>query len=78
MPKRVTIAQHSNISELEQLYKHAKDGIESRKARLLKLPPADFTSVSNHLVTSARKENRGSRANNGLQQNLDLRIGEKV
>jgi hypothetical protein len=35
MPKRISIAEHLNISELEQLYKQAKDGIESRKARRL-------------------------------------------
>ncbi len=35
MPKRISIAEHLNISELEQLYKQAKDGIESRNARRL-------------------------------------------
>jgi transposase len=35
MPKRINIAEHSNISELEQLYKHAKDGIESRQYQII-------------------------------------------
>jgi len=29
------------------------------------------------MVTNPRKENRGSRGNNGLQQNMDLRIGKR-
>lgn len=35
MPKRINIAEHSNISELEQLYKHAKNGIESRQYQII-------------------------------------------
>ena len=35
MPKRITIAEHLNSSELEQLYKHAKDGIESRHYQII-------------------------------------------
>lgn len=35
MPKRLNIAEHSNISELEQLYKHAKTGIESRQYQII-------------------------------------------
>jgi len=35
------------------------------------------SSVSDYMVTNPRKENRGSRGNNGLQQNMDLRIGKK-
>jgi len=35
MPKRITCAEHSNISELEQLYKQAKDGIESRQYQII-------------------------------------------
>lgn len=35
MPKRLSIAPHSNISELEQLYKHARDGIESRQYQII-------------------------------------------
>ncbi len=58
MPKRITVAEHTNIAELEQLYKQASGGVESSKATALgKLPPADFTPVSNYLVTSPRKEN---------------------
>ena len=45
MPKRISIAEHLSISKLEQLYKHAKDGIESRQ------------SVSDYMVSSARQEN---------------------
>ncbi len=57
MPKRITIATHLNISELEQVYRQAKDGVESRKARRGKLPPADFTPVSDYMVTSTREKN---------------------
>lgn len=35
MPKRITIAEHSKISELEKLYKHAKDGIETRQYQII-------------------------------------------
>ena len=35
MPKRISIAKHLNISELEQLYKQAKDGIESRQYQII-------------------------------------------
>jgi len=35
MPKRINIAEHSNISELEQLYKYAKTGIESRQYQII-------------------------------------------
>ncbi len=35
MPKRISIAEHLNISELEQLYKQAKDGIESRQYQII-------------------------------------------
>lgn len=35
MPKRIIIAEHSNISELEQLYKQAKDGTESRQYQII-------------------------------------------
>ena len=40
MPKRITVAEHTNIAQLEQLYKQASGGVESRKARRWKLPPA--------------------------------------
>ncbi len=39
MPKRINIAEHSNISELEQLYKHAKDAIESRQYQIMVTKP---------------------------------------
>ena len=35
MPKRITVAEHTNIAELEQLYKQGTGGVESRKARCL-------------------------------------------
>lgn len=35
MPKRITITAHSSISELEQLYKQARDGIESRQYQII-------------------------------------------
>jgi len=35
MPKRISIAEHSNITELEQHYKQAKDGIESRQYQII-------------------------------------------
>ncbi|MEH2057084.1 MAG: hypothetical protein V7K97_13160 [Nostoc sp.] len=35
MPKRITIATHLNISELEQVYRQAKDGVESRQCQII-------------------------------------------
>ncbi|MBP5973728.1 helix-turn-helix domain-containing protein, partial [Brasilonema sp. CT11] len=35
MPKRISIAPHSKISELEQLYRQARDGIESRQYQII-------------------------------------------
>jgi transposase len=35
MPKRIAIAAHLNISELEQLYRQAKDGVESRQYQII-------------------------------------------
>lgn len=35
MPKRITVTEHSNIAELEQLYKQATDGIESRQFQII-------------------------------------------
>jgi hypothetical protein len=57
MPKRISITTHLKISELEQLYRQAKTGVESRKARRGKLPPADFTSISSYMVISTREKN---------------------
>lgn len=35
MPKRISIATHLNISELEQLYRQAKNALESRQYQVL-------------------------------------------
>jgi transposase len=35
MPKRISIATHLNISELEQLYRQAKNALESRQCQVL-------------------------------------------
>ncbi len=35
MPKRITLAEHSNIEELKQLYKQAAGGIESRQLQII-------------------------------------------
>lgn len=35
MPKRISIAAHSKISELEQLYRQARDGIQSRQYQII-------------------------------------------
>lgn len=35
MPKRITVAEHLDISELEQLYRQAKDGVESRQYQII-------------------------------------------
>lgn len=35
MAKRISIAAHSNISELEQLYRQAKDGTQSRQYQII-------------------------------------------
>ncbi|MDJ0798954.1 MAG: helix-turn-helix domain-containing protein [Calothrix sp. MO_167.B12] len=35
MPKRITIVAHANVSELEQLYRQAKNGIASRQFQII-------------------------------------------
>jgi transposase len=35
MPKRITVAEHTNIAELEQLYKQASGGVESRQFQII-------------------------------------------
>ena len=35
MPKRITIATHLDISELEQLYRQSRDGVESRQYQII-------------------------------------------
>ena len=35
MPKRITVAEHTNIAELEQLYKRASGGVESRQFQII-------------------------------------------
>src|SRR4028119_615946 len=35
MPKRITVAKHSNIAQLEQLYKQATGGVESRQFQII-------------------------------------------
>ena len=35
MPKRITVARHLDISQLEQLYRQAKDGVESRQYQII-------------------------------------------
>lgn len=35
MPKRITVAEHSNIAQLEQLYKQATSGVESRQLQII-------------------------------------------
>lgn len=35
MPKRITIATHLDIAELEQLYRETKDGVESRQYQII-------------------------------------------
>lgn len=35
MPKRITVAEHTNIAELEQLYKQASGGVESRQLQII-------------------------------------------
>ena len=51
MPKRITIAEHSNISELEQLYKQAKDGVESRQYQIIWLLAQGKDTVSVEEIT---------------------------
>ena len=35
MPKRITVARHLDISQLEQLYRQAKDAVESRQYQII-------------------------------------------
>lgn len=35
MPKRITVAEHTNIAQLEQLYKQANCGVESRQFQIV-------------------------------------------
>lgn len=35
MPKRITVVEHSSIAELEQLYKRATGGVESRQYQIV-------------------------------------------
>lgn len=35
MPKRIAIATHLDISELEKLYHQSKDGVESRQYQII-------------------------------------------
>lgn len=35
MPKRISIITYLDIAELEQLYRQAKDGIESRQYQII-------------------------------------------
>ncbi len=35
MPKRITVAEHTNIAELEQLYKQTRGGVESRQFQII-------------------------------------------
>jgi transposase len=35
MPKRITVAEHTNIAQLEQLYKQASGGVESRQFQII-------------------------------------------
>lgn len=35
MPKRITVADHTNIAQLEQLYKQASGGVESRQFQII-------------------------------------------
>ncbi len=35
MPKRIAVAEHSSIAQLEQLYKQATGGVESRQYQII-------------------------------------------
>ena len=35
MPKRITVATHLDVFQLEQLYRQAKDGVESRQYQII-------------------------------------------
>ena len=35
MPKRITVAEHASIAQLEQLYKQATGGVESRQYQII-------------------------------------------
>ena len=35
MPKRIRVAEHTNIAQLEQLYKQASGGVESRQFQII-------------------------------------------
>ena len=60
MPKRIQIAQHLPIEELEQRYRQAKDGVERSHYQII------------WLLAQGRQERR-SRPFDRLQPQLDLR-----
>ena len=35
MPKQIAVAEHSTIAQLEQLYKQANGGVESRQYQII-------------------------------------------
>jgi DNA-binding CsgD family transcriptional regulator len=37
MPKRISLVNHLNLEELEQGYRQAKQGVESRQYQIIKL-----------------------------------------
>lgn len=65
MPKRISVATHLSIEELEQRYRQAKDGIESRQYQIIWL-------------VAQGKKTAICGGNNWLQQNMDIRIGKKI
>ncbi len=45
MPKRISVATHISIEELEQRYRQAKDGIESHQHQIIWLVAQDYCNL---------------------------------
>ncbi len=65
MPKRISVATHIRIEELEKRYRQAKDGIESRQYQIIWL-------------VAQGKKTAICGGNNWLQQNMDVRFDKKI
>lgn len=65
MPKRISVATHLSVEELEKRYRQAQNGIESRQYQIIWL-------------VALGKKTAICGGNNWLQQNMDVRLGQKI
>ena len=58
MPKRISVAKHLTIEQLEQHYRQARDGIESRQYQIIwLLGQGKKTEESDYFEQQAWKKN---------------------